>query len=340
MNQLDSNTLIIGGIPIKPGERKRIDLDVAALYDTTEMRIPVEVIRGTQPGPCMFITAALHGDEINGVEVIKRLRAKNKFFSRMKGTLILIPVVNVFGFNNKIRYLPDRRDLNRCFPGKAHGSLGSQVAHTLMNEIIKKCTHGIDLHTGAIHRANLPQIRGSIDDKTTRKLAEAFGVPVILNSTLRDGSLRQAGIENDVVMLLFEGGEALRYDEKVIRACLSGIRSVMSMIGMIETGRNPHKSRKNVFIARSSYWVRAPVSGSLHILKKMGAQVNANDVLGVISDPFGEQQKQVIAPRTGIIIGSIVMPLVNQGDALFHIACFDNVEAVGDRIEEFDDYNN
>lgn len=328
--------LVIGGVSVAPGERKRMDIKVAKLFDYTEITMPVEVIRGKAPGPVLFVSAAIHGDEINGVETIKRLLAKKKLLSTLKGTLIAVPIVNVFGFNRNIRYLPDRRDLNRCFPGSEKGSLGAQMAHVFMTEIVAHATHGIDLHTGAIHRTNLPQIRACLDNLTNRELAEAFGVPVVMNSELRDGSLRQAVDDMGVPILLFEGGEALRYEEKIISSALNGILTVMQSIGMLAK-RSTKEKRREVFVARSSYWVRAPHSGSLRVKKQIGKHVKKGEVLGIISDPFGAGKIEVVAKAAGVIIGMSVLPLLNNGDAIFHIATFDDSAGVQESLEIFDE---
>lgn len=334
-----TSELIIGGVSIKPGTRKRIELPVAKLFDYTELSIPIEVVRGKEPGPVLFVSAAIHGDEINGCEAIKRLLAKKRTLSQMRGTLIAVPIVNVFGFNRNLRYLPDRRDLNRCFPGSENGSLAGQIAHAFMQEVVSKSTHGIDLHTAAIHRTNLPQIRACLDDKETNRLAMAFGVPVVMNSDIRDGSLRQAAAEIGIPMLLYEGGEALRYEEKVIKSAVRGILSVMESIGMFEGKKISIKQRrKEVFVAESSYWVRAPHSGSLRITKQLGKMVTRGEVLGVISNPYGNEKVQVKARKGGVIIGMAMLPLVNNGDALFHIATFDDCQEVEDRVTVFDEY--
>jgi hypothetical protein len=189
------------------------------------MSLPIEVIRGKEEGPVMFVSAALHGDEINGVEIVRRLLAK-KALKSIKGALIAVPIVNVFGFNSKSRYLPDRRDLNRSFPGSENGSLAGQLAHTFITEIVQKCTHGIDLHCAAINRINLPQIRACLDDPETQRMANAFNMPVALHSELRDGSLRSAARELGIPTLLFEGGEALRFNEKTIKSISNRIAEI------------------------------------------------------------------------------------------------------------------
>lgn len=324
----------IGNTVVLKGERKRIELAVAALYDYTRIEIPIEVIRGKKDGPTLFISAAIHGDEINGVEIIKRL-LKSPSIKNINGTLILIPIVNVFGFNNKSRYLPDRRDLNRCFPGSKTGSLGSQIANVFMKEVVSKCTHGIDLHTGAIHRSNYPQIRACIDDPETKEIAESFGTKVIINSKVRDGSLREAARKRKVSLLLYEGGEALRFDENIIKVGVRGCISVMRKIGMIPPSQ---KSLKNPpkFIAQSSYWVRAPHSGSFVASKKVGELVKEGEKLAVISDPFGSNPYNVLSKEEGVIIGMSKIPLVNKGDAMIHIATFTARQKARKRHEIFD----
>lgn len=327
--------LVIGGNTIAPGERKRILLDVAKLYDFTDMNIPIEVVRGKKDGPVMFVSGAVHGDEINGVEIVRRLLIK-KALQSIKGTLIAVPIVNVFGFNTNSRYLPDRRDLNRSFPGSQNGSLAAQLAHTFMTEIVKKCTHGIDLHCAAVNRVNLPQIRACLDDPITKEMAQAFNVPVVLHSTTRDGSLREATRELAIPTLLFEGGEALRFNEKTIKSGLNGVLSVMRQIGMLNPLKNktvPH----DVFIARSSHWIRAPHSGILALKVNLGVRVKKGKVLGVISDPFGREKHEVVARRTGIIIGMATMPLLNRGEAAFHIATFEDSNAVEEHVDLFEE---
>jgi len=327
--------LVIGGVSIKPGERKQVRIDVAKLYDFTDMNIPVEVIRGKKKGPILFVSGAVHGDEINGVEIVRRLLTK-KSLNGLKGTLIAVPIVNVFGFNTMSRYLPDRRDLNRSFPGIEGGSLTAQLANTFMTEIVEHCTHGIDLHTAAVNRSNLPQIRACLDDEQTQQMAEAFQVPVVLHSALRDGSLRSATRDKAIPTLLFEGGEALRFNEKVIKSGLHGVLSVMRHIGMLRPLKNKSKP-KDIFVARSSHWIRATYSGILSAKVILGERVKKGQSLGVISDPFGYVKYDIIAKRSGIIIGMVTMPLLNRGDAVFHVATFEDVASAAEHVELFEE---
>jgi len=324
----------IGGVSIKKGESKKIQLAVSSLYDGTDLSIPVQVIRGKEDGPVLFISAAIHGDELNGTEIIGRI-LKNKSLKKLKGVLIAVPVVNVFGFNMLSRYLPDRRDLNRSFPGSKKGSLAARLADVFMREIVKKSTHGIDLHTGALHRTNLPQIRACLNNTETKELAIDFGVPVILNSNIRDGSLREAARRKDIPMLLFEGGEALRFDEKIIQVGAHGCFSVMRSIGMLPKKKNP--TRREVFISWGTQWLRAPTSGLIHSLKNIGAHVKEDETIGVISDQFGAAQGEVKSPFEGIIIGQLQLPLVNGGDALYHVASFHNTRKVQKSIKRIEE---
>ncbi len=309
--------LTIGGTDVSPGQNLTINLPIADLYTNTQLTMPIRVARGKSRGPTMFVSAAVHGDEINGVEIIRRL-LNLKLLNSIKGTLIAVPVVNVFGFVNHSRYLPDRRDLNRSFPGSEMGSLAGRLANLFLNEIVSHCTHGIDLHTGSNHRTNLPQIRALLDNPENERLANAFGAPVILNSNLRDGSLREAVANENIPMLLYEAGEPLRFDEMAIRFGVRGITSVMREIGMLPPRRSGHGHIP--LIAKSTTWVRAPHSGLLRIKKSLGARVEINEVLGQVAHPLGRNETEVLATKPGVIIGQVNLPLINEGDALFHIA--------------------
>ena len=327
--------LIIGGQRIEAGTTHQIELPVIKLYTDTHITMPVHVIRGKKNGPTLFVSAAVHGDELNGIEIIRRL-IKSKHLRISSGTLILVPIVNVYGVLNQSRYMPDRRDLNRSFPGSPKGSLAGRVAANFLSEIVQHCDYGIDLHTGAIHRSNLPQIRANLSDPETRNLAEAFGVPVLLNATLRDGSLRQAAVESGTKILLYEAGQALRFDELSITAGVRGILSVLSHIGMIK--KRPVKNRIKPFIANTSAWCRANESGIVNNLKNLGDCVQKGDSLANIGSPLGDIIDTVCAPRAGIIIGKQNIPLAQEGDAMFHIAFFsESDEEIAENIEMMHD---
>lgn len=328
--------VVIAGTEIAPGSRQQIELPVAKLYTHTELSITVKAVRGKQDGPTLFVSAAIHGDEINGVEIVRRL-LQDKALRSLRGTLLAIPVVNVHGFLNNERYLPDGRDLNRSFPGSPKSSLAGRIAHSFLNEVVAHCDYGIDLHTGARHRSNLPQIRADLRDPTTREMAKVFGSPVVLHAKTRDGSLREVASDQNIPILLYEAGEALRFDEVDIRAGLSGIINVMRHIGMLPASRRKVAKRKPM-LTDQSYWVRAVVSGVLRALVPLGAFVNKGDIIGVISDPMGDSSSDsdVIANDDGIVIGRTFLPLVYEGDALFHIAKYKgDTEEVLAQLSEF-----
>jgi hypothetical protein len=279
------------------------------------------------------LSAAIHGDEINGTEIIRRLM-KLKKISRLKGTLIAVPVVNVYGFLQQSRYSPDRRDLNRFFPGSERGSLTSQLADIFMDEIVAGSTHGIDLHAGSNHRTNLPQIRANIEDPDTLKLAQAFRVPVIVNAGIRDGSLRQALAEKGIPFLLYEAGEALRFDEMAIRAGIRGVLSVMEAIGMLRRSR-ALKQPIDPLVADATTWIRAPSSGILQMNVPLGRKVGKNRKIGVIADPFGDQETAIESPVSGMVIGRLNLPLVHRGDAVIHVAQIGRLSGIEPVISDF-----
>ncbi|NNC99670.1 MAG: succinylglutamate desuccinylase [Gammaproteobacteria bacterium] len=327
--------MVIGGQEILPGTTRKIEMPVVRLYTDTDISMPVHVIRSRKAGPTMFISAAIHGDELNGIEIIRRL-INLKSFRLTAGTLILVPMVNVYGVLNQSRYMPDRRDLNRCFPGSRKGSLAGIVANKFLNEIVLQCQYGIDLHTGAIHRSNLPQVRADLGDKQTRELAEIFGVPVLLNSNLRDGSLRQCAVESGTRILLYEAGQALRFDELSIRAGLRGVQQVMAHLGMMP--KKQRKSKHTPYVANTSSWMRAKFSGIVSNIKHLGDYVEKGDVLAKIGSPLGELFGTVEASRSGIIIGKQNIPLVQEGDAMFHIAYFsEDEEDIATNIQTMSD---
>lgn len=329
-----NSRFVINGQTIRPGESRDIDIFVAKQYDFTDIAMPVRVIRGREDGPRLFVCAAIHGDEVIGVEIIRRLLT-HKSIRKLRGTLIAIPIVNVFGFNNLTRYLPDRRDLNRSFPGSPGGSLAARLAHLFVTEIMSNATHGIDIHTGSQHRTNLPQVRASLQDEYITSLAKEFDVPVILDADIIDGSLRSIAVREEIPLLVFEAGEALRYDEVAIRSGLSGILSVMRRLEMIPPAAKT--KRVNPIIAKGRYWVRADQSGILIIKKRLGAIVEEGDLLGRISDPLGNHHLEVRADKSGLIIGFSQLPLVNRGDAIFHIATFEKPSKVEKSLNDFDD---
>ncbi len=308
----------INGHAIAPGTRQTVDVPVSTLSDHTPIALTIHVIHGKKPGPVLFVSAAIHGDEVIGVEIVRRL-LKADALRTMAGTLLAVPIVNSFGFLNHSRYLPDRRDLNRCFPGVPEGSMASRLAHIFMTEVVRRADVGIDLHSAAIHRTNLPQLRLTPDNTRLAELAHAFGAPVMMHSKLRDGSLRMAAEEVGVDVLLYEGGEGLRFDELAARAGVSGILRVMQHLKMIPRKGVP-KSRGTPVMAAGSTWYRAPAGGLFRGYVGTGDTVEPGAVMGAITDPLGQVETELVADKYGVVIGRTNMPVVYEGDALFHVA--------------------
>ncbi len=311
-------SFVLGETKVDPGTRRTIDLPVSVLSDHTPVTMSAHVIHGKTTGPTIFVCAGIHGDEVIGVEIVRRLLSMMKLRA-LHGTLICVPIVNTYGFLNRSRYLPDRRDLNRSFPGSGQGSLASRLADIFLREIVAKSDLGIDLHSAAVHRSNLPQIRISPDNPETRHLAHIFGAPVVLEAQLRDGSLRASAKELGVDVLLYEAGEALRFDEMSVRAGVMGILRVLKDKDMISS-RGVSKSKATPVFCKSSRWIRASQGGLLRTYKSEGDTVQEGDVLAAVSDPFGEVEANIVATLPGIIVGKAVMPVINEGDALFHVA--------------------
>lgn len=328
------DAFVIGGVSIAAGEHRTVDIPVAPLYTHDDLSISVQVIHGSQPGPVVFICAAVHGDEINGVEIIRRL-LKHRSLRTLRGTLIAIPIVNVYGFLNHNRYLPDGRDLNRSFPGSEAGSLAARVANTFLQEIVLKSNYGIDLHTGARHRANYPQIRADLDMPGAQAMTEAFGVPLALDAKIRDGSLREAAGDAGIPVILYEAGEALRFEEMYIRAGVSGIINVLREVGVLRPSRR-RRPRPSPIVSDQSSWLRAPESGILSALVPLGAKVVAGETLAVVADPLGSSEVPLQATHDGVVIGRTNLPLVYEGDAVFHIARYGRQTAIVERqLEQF-----
>jgi len=283
--------------------------------------LPVGVLHGARPGPVIWVSATMHGDELNGVPIIRHLLLDIDPKS-LAGTLLAVPIVNIFGLLQESRYLPDRRDLNRCFPGARRGSSASQLANLFMTKVVAHCELGIDLHTGSGGRVNLPQIRCNLDDPDTFRLAKEFGAPLLLHSRLRDGSLRAAATELGKRVLLYEAGEANRFNSRPIRIGVNGILRVMEALGMIDA-RAPRPDRPP-WVSRSSKWARAPRTGFCEMSAKLGDQVEQGQELAVIFNALTPEGTSVKAKTAGVVIGLLKTPLVHRGDAIAHVARIDS----------------
>jgi len=316
------------------GTNVTINLELPKLYHSP-MDLPIRVIRGKKDGPTIFISAAIHGDELNGIEIIRRFR-KLSILKRLKGTVVLIPIVNIYGVMTLSRYMPDRRDLNRSFPGTKKGSLASRVAKVFFDEIVSKCDFGLDLHTASIHKSNLPQIRTNLDNKFTYNLAKIFEAPVVLHSELRDGSLRAEAQEKEIPVLLYEAGEALRFDETSIRIGVKGIVNILRELDMLPIV-NIKRKYKIPIVARSSQWIRSTESGIIRTIKALGDIVKEDEIIAYVDEPLGDESFEIKATFDGVIIGKSEIPLIQEGDAIFHIAKLKDLERAEDKMEYFNE---
>lgn len=307
----------VGDTTVPAGRSMRLEIPVARLPTDTWLSLPVAVVNGRRPGPRVWLTAAVHGDELNGVEIIRQVLRSIDARS-LAGAVLAVPIVNVFGFINESRYLPDRRDLNRSFPGSPRGPLASRIAHLVMTEIVAQCHYGIDLHTGSDHRFNLPQVRADLDDDENRRIAVAFGAPVTIHASTRDGSLREAATARGAKVLVYEGGEANRFDGAAIDTGIAGVLRVLASLGMCKPDPNGREPRTLEIL--STRWVRARRGGILRLDVGVGDHVHPGMALGLIGDAFGISRVAVKSPIEGVVIGHTRHPLAAQGDAVVHVA--------------------
>ncbi|MGJ8672811.1 succinylglutamate desuccinylase/aspartoacylase family protein [Rubritalea sp.] len=330
MNRELSAPFELNGEVVKPGERKIIKLPVGVFRNNSQVDLEVLVIHGRRKGPVLLLTGCIHGDELNGVETIRRI-IRSSGIRSLKGTILALPIVNVPGFLNRSRYLPDRRDLNRLFPGSSSGSLGSRVADVLSQSLVSKADFLIDLHTGAVNRPNLPQLRVTKGDEASLALAKVFGADVTIVAPAREGSFRNLCQQQGKPVLLFEGGEALRLEAQSIKTAYRGIFSVMREIGMLAKLKRVERHRDKTIFSPKSYWIRAEMGGLFTPLVPLGAMIEAGSELGFISDPMGTKETAVVAPRQGILIGRTNEGITDEGDALFHVALLSDLESAQDK---------
>jgi predicted deacylase len=310
------DTIKINGCSIAPGEQKQIELNIARLPTHTNIDLPIHIYRSEQEGPVLLLTGGLHGDEINGVEILRRMIHHDQLIPDI-GTVIAIPLVNTYGFIQNIRGLPDGKDINRSFPGTESGSLASLMAHTLVNQILPHVDYGIDFHTGGDARANYPQIRCEWKLETNREIAKAFSPPIIVDSSVIDETFRKAAQDEDTPILVYEGGETLRFNEFVIEEGINGTLRLMEHLGMTHEGPDNQETE----IYDTSPWIRAHYGGLFQHKAQLGDHVSEGQLLGYISDPYGELWAEVKSPEKGRIVGLNNAPVVYKGDALVHIGC-------------------
>lgn len=311
-----NNTFQILGQEVKKGKSAFLELEIAKLHTRTPIKIPVIVNRSTKEGPVLLLMAGVHGDEVNGVSIVREL-IKRKYHKPDVGTIICIPVLNVFGYLNQERVFPDGRDLNRVFPGASQGSLASQFAYMFRKEILPLVDYIIDFHTGGASLDNMPQIRCAFSDTKAFELAKHFNAPFIINSNYVKHSVRETASKMGKTILLFEGGQSKDIDPKVVSAGVAGALNIIKHLGLVSS--EPQPITPPVIIEKSK-WIRAPYSGMFYPSVVNGSKVSKGEVLGVISDPYGEFEKKVKAPHNCYVFCANKSPVVNKGNAVFHVS--------------------
>ncbi len=321
-----SDALVIDDVVIPAGTSKTVDIQVARLLSGTLIHMPVHVFRSENPGPTLLLSGGLHGDEVNGIEVVRRMISLGILNKISCGSVVAIPIINVYGFLFFSREVPDGKDVNRSFPGSPNGSLAAQVAHTMATKILPVVDMGIDFHTGGASRTNYPQIRYDDQDPKAIEMAKAFKAPIALGSGLISGSLRACGQTQGVPIIVYEGGESLRLEEKAVKEAIRGTKRFMHSIGMLEASPKPRglKGRqkgdqKAIRHISGNTWVRAEASGLFSSERESGQAVREGELIGRIRNPYDSYSVKVYSPMDGFIIGHNNIPLVHRGDALFHI---------------------
>ncbi|OZV70656.1 succinylglutamate desuccinylase/aspartoacylase family protein [Winogradskyella aurantia] len=315
----EREVLHILGEKVGLGKSARVSFNVAKLHTQNSIDVPVIIERSKKPGPTVLITAGIHGDEVNGVEIVRQIIAKG-INKPKKGTVICIPVINVFGFIHMDREFPDGRDLNRVFPGSKTGSLAGRVAHKLMTEIVPHADLVLDFHTGGSDRFNAAQIRIAKNQIILNELAEVFGAPLIYYSKNLNKSFRNSCYKQGLPMLLFEGGKSFHIDKTITNTGVNGTKRILHHLGMLGSKFKVSRPKKSCIRILDSKWVRANHSGMFKATVSVNTQVKKGKVLGHITDPYGSFNHFVKAPNDGYIFNVNESPIIYQGDAIFHIS--------------------
>lgn len=332
---MKNTTLQICNEIIHPGERVSLALPLPELFSCAPLYMPIKVIHGKQAGPCLLVTAAMHGNELNGTEIINRL-FDTKVLNRLQGTLIAIPVLNVYGLINRSRYLPGGLELDQCFPGSKTGTLAARLAHIFTSEIFDKADVCIDLQTGFINYTNLPQIYVNFEDSRAKALAETFNAPVISNTVCENGMLRTLAFKKKKPFLLFEAGEAMRFDEHAIKVGVKGVLNVMRKLDMFPANVKREPSLKS-FFTEKNIWVRAATSGISHSKHKLGQYVKKGEILCTINDPFGATESMaIVSPEEAVIVGKNNLSLVHEGESLFQLSVFPKMQHTASHLGEWE----
>jgi predicted deacylase len=311
----DGRSLMLLGKLVTPGSFRRLSWSAGISFEGTTTDTPVLVAHGTSAGPVLCLTAAVHGDELNGIEIVRRVM-QDVEPDRLAGTVIGIPIVNLHGFRRGSRYLPDRRDLNRYFPGNANGSAASRIARSLFDNVIRHCDALVDIHTGSLNRTNLPQLRGDLRNAKVRELTTGFGDLVVLHSPGPLGTLRRAATDVGIPAVTLEAGEPMRLEPAKVNEGVEGIMALLDAKAML-----PGDTRYSIGppVYYRSSWIRADYGGILFSVVQLGQSVQVGDVLGTVTDPITNEQNLIYSTIAGKVVGMALNQVVMPGFATFNI---------------------
>lgn len=315
---MENKTITIGGEAVSPGEDKLLKIKIDRLPTGTLIDIPVYVFNAKKPGPTILVQAGLHGDEINGIEIVRRMLSEKRFDVE-SGAVIAVPILNIFGFIHFSRDVPDGKDVNRSFPGTRSGSMANRIAYHYMSEILHQIDYGIDLHTGGGQRSNFPQIRYTEADEISAKLAAVFNAPIAFASKLIKGSFRNAAYKMGKPTVVFEAGESMRFDDYAIMEGMRGILNIFEHLGMIPKIETKYVERGRTVYLTGRKWLRAPTAGMFIPKITNGSDFTKGQILGIVTDTFAKRKKSIKAPFDGVVCCVNHQAVVNQGDALFHV---------------------
>ncbi len=325
---------------IHPGESLSLALPMPELFSCAPLYMPIKVVHGKKAGPCLLVIAAMHGDELNGTEIVNRLMELNTL-KKLRGTLITVPVFNVYGLLNRSRHLPGGVDLYSAFPGNKNGTHAARIAHLFTTEIFSKADICLDLQTGELNHTNLPQVFVNFDDKRAKQLADVFSAPVISNIACEKGMLRTLAHKQQKPYITYEAGEAMRFDEHAIKVGLKGIMHIMRKLDMIPSKSPTKDPLAKSFFTDKNIWIRASTSGVSHSKLKLGQCVKKGETLCVIKDPFGATASETVtSPQEGVIVSMNNLPLVHEGESLFQLATFPKIGHAASHLEDWEQRSN
>lgn len=337
---MKNSNLTICDATIHPGETANLALPLPEFYSCTSFYMPIKVVHGKEAGPCLLIISAVKGDELNGLEIINRL-LESEYLSSIRGTIIAVPVLNVLGLVAPSRTPNSETSLDRCFPGLEHGSYGERIAHVFTQEILSKVDYCIELQTGTLNHDVLPQIYCNLDNSEGKRLAKSFAAPVITNVSTRNNSLRKTTEQLNIPLLVYQAGEAMRFNQASIELGLSGIKNMMRSLDMLDEEEDVNPESFNSIFSQDQDWIRAHRSGVLLSEVELGQMIKTGQRIARISDPFSADTAETVkAEQDGVVVGINRHPLIHEGQTIFKVASFIDNDRAETALEAWSDIGN